>query len=96
MSKELIEKREVFDDLLKQGVVEFTFEKKDGSIRDAMATLHDSHLPLKDQDEEAQAKAAAKRANNPGLVTFWDIEADGWRSFQLDTLLSGPTLVEEL
>lgn len=92
--------REQFEDMLHRGVVEFSFTKKDGTHRPAMGTLHRKYLPAPpaDPDELAKVKAKAEefKANNPGSVKYWDIEADGFRTVTLEALVEEPRLVETL
>jgi hypothetical protein len=56
------------------GVVRFEFRKVDGSVRKAVGTL--SGVP-----ETKGSKAAS------GVFTFWDVEAEGWRSAQMHSLI---------
>jgi hypothetical protein len=59
---------------LKQGVVEFTFVKIDGSIRHAVGTLRTDLIP--------ETKRTAERKNagyNEKCLTYFDIEKADWR-----------------
>jgi hypothetical protein len=91
--------REDFVSLLQRGKVAFTFQKKDGTKRDAIGTLHSDHLPPMPTDPvllaEAEKKAADAARANPLTVRFWDLDVKGFRAVNLDTMLTEPVLVEE-
>lgn len=60
-------------------VVEFT--KLDGSLRSMRCTLMDSLLPpQKDIEEAVQAKSTK---NAPDNIVAYDLDAQGWRTFNL-------------
>lgn len=56
--------------LLQEGVVNFIYKKKDGSIRKAIGTLKDMNVKFK----------------KPDTISYFDIEKKGFRSFKLDNL----------
>lgn len=56
--------------LLQEGVVNFIYKKKDGSIRKAIGTLKDMNVKFK----------------KPDIISYFDIEKKGFRSFKLDNL----------
>lgn len=75
-------------ELLHIGVVEVLFLKKDGSERRMKCTLRPDLLPQQtDLKEQVQ-----KKTPNPDVLAVWDLEANGWRSFRLDSLI-GFTMV---
>jgi hypothetical protein len=66
------------------------FRKVNGDERQAVGTLHPDYLPQIDQSESK---------GNPSnetedTVTYWDVEAGGWRRFRIDLLVWGPELME--
>lgn len=65
-------------DMLRAHVMSVRFKKADGSIRDMMCTLLDSHIKV---------KTASKSAGPAGIITVWDIEKDAWRSFKIDSVI---------
>lgn len=67
--------------LLKAGVVEFSYKKKDGSIRKAKGTLKDELLPETDKDDE--------RKKNPSKECFYyyDLKRDDFRCFLKDNFI---------
>jgi len=72
---------------LHNGVVSVVFTKADGSTRTMKCTLQDEYLPeqvLLLEGEEAKPK----RVMPESLVTVWDVEANGWRSFHIDSVQS--------
>lgn len=56
------------------GVVKFEFRKVDGTIRAAVGTL--SAVPA------TKGGSSAK-----GVFTYWDVQADGWRSAKIENLI---------
>jgi hypothetical protein len=57
--------------------VKFQFKKKDGTIREAIGTLKRDLMKLAD-GSLWEPKGPAK-AENPALLNFFDMEAQGWR-----------------
>lgn len=62
-------------------IVEVIFVKANGEERNMLCTLSDHFLP------EGTPSKTTKDVN-PELVTVWDLEKEGWRSFRLDRLIS--------
>ena len=63
---------------LKAGVVRFTFKKKDGSVREAVGTLHDL-------DYQARTD---RRSANPTLQVYYDLEKEAFRCFKKANLIA--------
>lgn len=62
---------------MQNGVVEFYFHKKDGSIRRAFGTT----MPT-------LAKSHIKYGGSPiSVITFWDTEKGDWRCCQIQSLI---------
>ncbi len=75
---------------LQNGVVTVVFEKKDGTERTMRATLSDLYIPqveepamLSEYDGNVPKKA---RQLNDNVQAVWDIDANDWRSFRLDSV----------
>lgn len=66
---------------LREGVVNFKFVKKDGTERHAKGTTCADHLPASELERE---RSSSKKT---GVVTFYDMEAQGWRSLQENTTI---------
>jgi hypothetical protein len=63
-------------ELCTQALVKFKYVKvSDGSVREAVGTL-----------ENVPATTGAKKANH-GLLTYFDVEANGWRSCRISNLV---------
>ena len=58
---------------LRKGPFKFYFEKKDGTIREAYGTLNLEIIPIKHLPKTDRTPA-------PSVVTFYDLENQGWRS----------------
>jgi hypothetical protein len=68
---------------LKNGIVEFSYTKKDGSIRLAHGTTNLDII----KEYNAEPKGASDRQLNDSVVRYFDIDAQGWRSFCSDNLI---------
>jgi hypothetical protein len=64
---------------LRANICEVTFTKNDGSERTMICTLIEDFLPFDDAKEELRIENALRPKD---LVTVWDIEENGWRSFK--------------
>jgi hypothetical protein len=75
---------------LREKILEVTFTKKDGTERVMKCTLRSDLLPPQTDLEEH----VEKRKPNPDVISVWDLDAKGWRSFRHDSILMF-TYVEE-
>ena len=67
---------------LREGIVEIKFVKVSGEERTMLATLNEDLIPL---DLRPTGDGKEK---NPEVQPVYDVEADGWRSFRWDSLMS--------
>ena len=67
--------------LLKNGVVEFSYKKKDGSVRKAKGTLKDELLPETDRDDERKKNLSKE------CFYYFDLKRDDFRCFVRDNFL---------
>ena len=67
-------------EMLQNGIVSIVFEKADGTIREMNCTLNPTEMPPQLLTE--QQDAAKIRNENADLLAVWDVDANGWRSFQ--------------
>lgn len=81
-------KKEVIQEILRQGECSFVFRKVNGDERQANGTLHPDYLPLADPD-----RPAGNSNETDDTVTYWDLDAQGWRRFRIDTLIQTPELL---
>ena len=77
----LTEKALELHDALKDGVVTFSFTKKDGSERIAKGTLKRDLVP------EYEAKTDRPPTKNYGAMTYYDLEKNAFRSFKIVNLI---------
>jgi hypothetical protein len=72
--------------LLKTNLLLVTFRKTNGEIRHMKATQYQPYL---DRVCTARDPAAVDkpRKENPNLVACWDLEANSWRSFMVESVL---------
>jgi hypothetical protein len=79
------EVRKEMVDALKEGVATVTFTKKDGTERVMMATLQEELLPRKPIIDTTNV---AKRKVNEDVIAVFDTDANGFRSFRVDAVIS--------
>lgn len=66
---------------LAQGVCSFKYTKKDGSERIASGTRHMDFI--RTQGAEPKGSGTEKI----GVITYYDLEKSGWRSFNEDSFI---------
>ncbi len=66
---------------LKNGVVNVTFTKVDGTQRTMKCTLCDALIPPATPSENPKKK-------NDSVTSVWDVEKASWRSFRNDSVIS--------
>lgn len=76
-----------YREVLKNNICEVVFTKKNGDERTMTCTLHPDVLPITEGVREY-------REPNPDTISVWDIEADGWRAFRLDSIKSFEIVTE--
>ena len=68
-------------ELLRDGICEVMFEKKDGSERLMKCTLNMDYIP--EEMKQFQLYKGEKVLENLDILKVFDTEAKGWRSFIL-------------
>jgi hypothetical protein len=71
--------KESITEQLRQGILDIQFVKKDGSLREMRCTLNEKHLPT--------VTTESTKKENPDVLTVWDIDSNGWRSFIVKQLI---------
>ena len=66
---------------LKSAIATVVFEKSDGTLRAMRCTLMQQFLP-----EQTENKSGRKKVPNDEVLSVWDLENGGWRSFRLDSI----------
>ena len=69
--------KERLKQMLREGSVEFEYTKKDGTTRIAVGT---TKLDLF-KDSANYKQPVGSREVNSDIITYWDLDKDGWRSF---------------
>jgi len=77
---ELKEMRKWLVGVLREGVVNVTFTKSDGSERVMKCTLN------KDVAVPYETKTDRKKPLNEDVLPVWDIDKGAWRSFRVDSV----------
>lgn len=75
---------ENFKNVLKERIVEFEFIKKDGTIRKAKGTTKAELIP----EAHLSTGIGRKYTENPNITKYFDIEKEGWRSFNNENFKS--------
>ena len=74
--------KESIRSLLKNDVLEVVFIKTDGSVREMRCTLHEKVV------EAYEKKTDKVKPENDSVVSVWDLDNNGWRSFKIDSIQS--------
>ena len=77
---------------LAKGLLEFNYMKDDGTLRHARGTLCDGVSVRFDEWKRKQAEKPkdkkAESKNKPReIITYWDLDKEGFRSFRADRLI---------
>ena len=67
---------------LKTGIVQVTFEKLDGTIRQMSATLDESIIP-----QEVLLAVKDRGSDSPGVLSVFDVDKKAWRAFRLHSII---------
>ena len=81
------------NETLKNNVVVFTFKKNNGEVRHATGTRYlrpDIAIGFTDNDKPKGVKKELK-----GIITFWDLDKQAWRSCREDSVISIDTVITE-
>lgn len=75
-------------ELLHKEWVNIEFTKVDGTLRQMLATLSEDQLP-------PQKETTSTRKPNDSVMSVWDINENGWRSFRWESLqtVNGVTFI---
>jgi hypothetical protein len=78
---------EMFDrtelrELLHNNVVNILFEKVDGTVREMRCTLMPNYILTEHKE------TLVPRKQNDDVLSVWDLENNGWRSFRIDSVKS--------
>ena len=68
---------------LSDGVVQFSFRKSDGSVREARGTLNGTLIPREDAPKDEQGN----RTPVWSAIAFYDIDKKAWRSFRISSFI---------
>lgn len=71
--------------MLQNGVVTVKFTKVNGEEREMKCTLLPEYLPASASNAGKQLLTEDVTPNN---VSVWDVDANGWRSFRVDSVKS--------
>lgn len=69
--------------LLSSGVVKIKFTKVDGSVREMNATRSFDLIP-----QNMVPSGTGTKVVREGVITVFDVDTNGWRSFREDSLIS--------
>ena len=67
-------------EMLHSRIVTVKFRKQDGDIRLLRGTLNDELIPVRRKETESHTAEST-------LITAWDLDAAGWRSFHPESVL---------
>lgn len=67
-------------DLLRSGICNVVFTKKDGTERMMRCTLNESYVVPHEKTTDRE------KTPNLNVVSVWDLDVNGWRSFRYDSI----------
>lgn len=82
--------KEDLTNLLKQNVVVVDFTKINGDKRVMTCTLREDIKPRATKDDAISQEKVRKTSD--AVVSVWDVNAEGWRSFRYDRVNSVDTV----
>ena len=68
--------------MLKNGIVNVKFTKTDGTERVMKCTLLEAMVKPHEKKTDREKKI------NEDIISVWDVEKEGWRSFRFDSIIS--------
>tara|TARA_R100000315_G_C5151694_1_gene86942 strand:- start:140 stop:418 length:279 start_codon:yes stop_codon:yes gene_type:complete len=78
--------REQMVEQLNRGTCSVVFEKADGTMRTMSCTLNSSILSEKVGSDFLTEENNQSRQVNTDVIPVWDMEANAWRSFRVDSV----------
>ena len=72
--------------LLEQNVMLVSFNKLNGDRRDMTCTLREDMKPRATKADPLSQKAVRETAD--AVISVWDVNAQGWRSFRYERIIS--------
>jgi len=70
---------------LRENVIEVTFTKVNGESRVMRCSLKPEVLPESYSLTE-EPKERDFHSKNPNVISCWDVQSNGWRSFRIDSV----------
>lgn len=71
-----------FGNMLREGIVDFVFIKKDGTVRSAKGTLLAEHLPAPKTDSDS-----TPHKQNENVMVYFDMDKKSFRSFVKESFI---------
>lgn len=78
--------REEMINELTQRTCRVIFKKTNGEERDMLCTLQEGVVPVASKEDPLSQKKV--RSINEEVIPVWDVNAQGWRSFRVDSVIS--------
>jgi len=85
VTEEIKKQREQLVERLKQQTVVIKFNKINGDFREMTCTLQEALLPPTEKTVPVSNKKI--REINHEVLSVWDLNAKGWRSFRVDRIV---------
>ncbi len=80
--------KESIRSLLKNNVLKVVFTKTDGSVREMRCSLQEQFI------EVYEKKTDKVKPENDNIISVWDLDNNGWRSFKVDSIQSVSFIAE--
>lgn len=87
IQEEFKETKNSYHTFLKSNIARIKFKKVNGDLRDMRCTLREDLLPPVIE----QTTAKRQHDTNDEVVAVYDLDAEGWRSFRVDSVIEVKT-----
>jgi len=77
--------KEILKGILAENILEIEFSKKNGEMRHMICSRNPKHIPEVTAATPVEDRKK-KRAESPDVMAVWDIEKEGWRSFNISSI----------
>lgn len=78
---------------LRENVIEVHFTKTNGENRLMRCTLQPRMLPEAYRQDPSERQGELDfHSKNPDVIAVWDVQAAGWRSFRIDSVIYAQVL----
>lgn len=79
--------KQIIDKLLINGEVEFSFTKKDGTVRNTIGTTSFELIPEEHQPKTKLTSEEIQESTTKPVIRYYDLDKCGWRSCSRESII---------